>query len=120
MTPKAIASDADAVQAIDETLFRLKARPRNGAPVCAALATALNEIVGRFGLDFDPHAFATAPDEIAPPPRPPNIWLRDTDIEVPKQPSATPPLVRYEAIFWAVVLGVSVAMSLGIWRIVMP
>ncbi len=56
-----IYTDADAVNAIDELKYQLKAR--KNSRIAEALNDALNQIIEKFNLDSDQHHFATLPKE---------------------------------------------------------
>jgi hypothetical protein len=60
---KDIKTDAAAVECIDEMKHRLKARLQNEnpTPIANALNDALNDVIGKFGLDWDSHSFARLP-----------------------------------------------------------
>lgn len=55
-----IRTDEDAVKAIDDLKYRLKQRDPD-AQIVAALNAALDDLIGRFRLDGDPHTFASMP-----------------------------------------------------------
>lgn len=61
-----ICTDKDAVQVIDELMYRLKfvAKSDNN-PIATALWKGLNELVKSGGLGSDPHSFASLPKAYA-------------------------------------------------------